>query len=78
MCYHNAMDADSKVVEFVSFCIEMYAREYDMSGSDVTAMFEKYGLIDYLFSNYEELHSQGKEFLVSLLHNFVARKDVTA
>ena len=49
MCYHNAMDADSKVVEFVSFCIEMYAREYDMSGSDVTAMFEKYGLIDYLF-----------------------------
>ena len=72
------MDADSKVVEFVSFCIEMYAREYDMSGSDVAALLEKHGLIDYLFSNYEELHSQGKEFIVSLLHDFVANKEVSA
>ena len=77
MCYHNAMDADSKVVEFVSFCIEMYAREYDMSGSDVAAMFEKYALIDYLFSNYEGLHSQGKELIVSLLHDFVEKKEVS-
>ena len=69
------MNADSKVVEFVSFCIEMYAREYDMSGAEVASVFEKKRLIDYLFSNYEVLHSQGKEFIIPLLHDFVQEQE---
>ena len=46
------MDATSKVIEFVSFCIEMYAREYNMAGEVVSSDFEKRGIIDYLFDNY--------------------------
>lgn len=32
------MDATSKVIEFVSFCIEMYAREYNMNGEVVSLL----------------------------------------
>ena len=46
-----SMDSTSKVLEFVSFCIEMYAREYNMQGSLVSSDFEKNGIIDYLFDN---------------------------
>lgn len=69
LCYNLNMDANSKVIEFVSFCIEMYAREYNMDGVAVSLTFEKKGIIDYLMNNYQELHSQGKEFLLPLVHD---------
>ena len=68
------MDADSKIIEFVSFCIEMYAREYNMDGAVVSSNFEKKGIIDYLMNNYEELHSQGKEFLLPLVYGLVNKE----
>ena len=65
------MDKNTKIVEFVSFCIEMYAKEYDISGSEVAVLLEKTGLLDYLFENYEILHTQGKEYIIPLLNDFV-------
>ena len=69
------MDETSKVIEFVSFCIEMYAREYKMDGASVSSTFEEKGIIDYLMNNYQELHSQGKEFLLPLVHDLVNREE---
>ena len=34
------MDTMTKTAEFVSFCIEMYAREYGISGAEVAHLFE--------------------------------------
>lgn len=68
------MVASEKTAEFISFCIEMYAREYDLSGSVVAQMFEQKGIIDYLFENYEVLHSQGREYIVPLLHGFITKE----
>ena len=77
-CYHARMDATTKTVEFVSFCIEMYAREHGISGADVAELFERNGIIDYLFENYEALHTQGREYIVPLLHEFVSKKELPA
>lgn len=68
------MDTTTKTAEFVSFCIEMYAREYGISGAEVAQLFEQNGIIDYLFDNYAALHTQGWEYIVPLLHEFVSRK----
>ena len=65
------MDKNTKIVEFVSFCIEMYAKEYDISGSEAAVLLEKKGLLDYLFENYEILHTQGREYIIPLLNDFV-------
>ena len=72
------MDEKTKVVEFVSFCIEMYARQTGMSGAVVTELFETHGLLDYLFDNYEALHTQGKEYIIPLLQDFISKKEVSA
>ena len=49
----------------------MYARDYGMSGSETAELFEQNHIIDYLFANYLELHTQGKEYIVPLLHGFI-------
>ena len=72
------MEYTTKTVVFVSFCIEMYAREYNLSGSLVANLFEQNGIIDYLFQNYDALHSQGREYIIPLLHNFIAEKEKRA
>ena len=69
------MDEKTKIVEFISFCIEMYAQEYNLSGADVADLFEKNGIINYLFDNYIGLHSQGKEYIIPLLHNFIKTRE---
>ena len=72
------MDTATKTVEFVSFCIEMYAREHELSGAVVAELFEENGIIEYLFDNYEELHSQGREYIIPLLHGFITKKEMPA
>ena len=72
------MDETIKTVEFVSFCIEMYAREHGLSGAEVAQLFERCGIIDYLFESYTELHTQGRGYIVPLLHEFVSEKEQLA
>ena len=56
----------------------MYARKRGISGADVAELFERNGIIDYLFENYEALHTQGREYIVPLLHEFVSKKELPA
>lgn len=63
------MDRQTKVLEFTSFCIEVYAETYKMTGTDVANLFDKKGILNYLFNNYDALHTQGKEYLVPFLHD---------
>ncbi|GHU16523.1 hypothetical protein FACS1894163_06040 [Spirochaetia bacterium] len=54
-------------VAFVSFCIEMYAKEFQLSGATVIQEFEHSGVLDYLFKNYEALHTQGWGYILPLI-----------
>ena len=53
-----------KIAEFMSFCIEMYAKSKHLSGGVVAAMLTKCGGFDYLRREYEVLHTMGSEWLV--------------
>ncbi len=48
-------------LEFVSFCIEQYKKATNQSGKDVEQMFEKHGVISFLFEHYEILHTQSAQ-----------------
>jgi hypothetical protein len=61
-------------VAFVSFCIEMYARENRLSGADVMRQFEDAGALDYLFDNYEALHTQGWGYILALINEIMVRE----
>ncbi|MFI3256662.1 MAG: DUF3791 domain-containing protein [Spirochaetales bacterium] len=69
------MNKETKIIEFVSFCIEMYAKKHVVSGSDIAQAFEKASLIDFLITNYEELHTQGENYIIPLLEEMLQEKD---
>ncbi len=69
------MDHSAKVIEFVSYCLEMYAVEYGISGQDVAGKFEKYGVVDYLFNNYEALHTQGWGYILPLIDELIMTQE---
>lgn len=51
--------------EFVVFCIENTAERLKCSGNDViTALDKTHGVEDFLYPSYEALHTQGKDYIV--------------
>lgn len=67
----NGYKMDNKnSIEFVAFCIEVYARDFELSGTEVSQRFEKLGVLDYLFSNYEALHTQGWGYIKDVINEF--------
>lgn len=69
------MNDNTKIVEFVSFCVEMYAKQSETSGADVIMRFEQFGVLDYLFANYEALHTQGWGYIMSTIDDFIADQE---
>ena len=64
-------DIEYKVNEFVVFCIEVYKEEHNLSGKEVYDLFEKYGVLKYLCDGYDMLHTQGDEWLMNDINEFL-------
>ena len=72
------MSRRAKVAEFISFCIEMFAKAKMLSGDRVAALFESCGAIEFLDSGYDLLHTQGEDWLVAELDEFLKAKGIPA
>lgn len=70
------MTAETKVTEFVVFCIEMYAQAHQLSGTKVALAFENAGLLRYLSSCYQDLHANGKEWLLNTIDEYLKNRGV--
>lgn len=67
---------EKDIALFIAFCIEEYAADKGMSGEEVLDMFTKYGVTDYLNKCFEPLHTQGRQWLIDEIDEFIAiRKD---
>lgn len=59
------MELEDRKTEFVVFCIENTAERLKCSGNDIiTALDKTHGVEDFLYPSYEALHTQGKEYIV--------------
>ncbi|MHC6203605.1 DUF3791 domain-containing protein [Breznakiellaceae bacterium SP9] len=65
------MNRQKAQTTFVSFCIEMYAQAFQLSGTAVIDIFERSGVLDYLFTNYEALHTQGWSYILPLISGYL-------
>ena len=70
------MSKRARVAEFVSFCIEMFAKAKRLSGDKVVVLFKSCGAIDYLDSGYDVLHTQGKDYIVNDICEVMAERGV--
>ena len=60
---------------FLTFCIEQYKHLKNMDGSSVKEMFDTLGVSDYLIQNFEVLHTQGKQWLLDDIENFIKNRE---
>lgn len=58
---------------FVAFCIEQYKAANNMDGADVADLFTKYGVADYLYENYDVLHSQSRQWLLEEINDLIRK-----
>lgn len=72
----QAMDKTARIIEFISFCIEMYAVRNSISGADAYVRLSKFGVLDYLWANYEPLHTQGINYLLATINDFMKTQEI--
>ena len=62
---------DKDIALFVAFCIEEYGAAKGLKGEQVLDLFTKYGLTEYRSEFYEPLHTQGRQWLIEEIDEFI-------
>jgi hypothetical protein len=52
------------VTKFIVYCIEIYKSAYKLSGKQVTELFDKFGIFDYITNCYGALHTTGPNYII--------------
>lgn len=65
---------EKDIALFVAFCIEEYGAAKGMSGEQVLDLFSKYGLVDYLSEFYDVLHTQGRQWLIEEIDEYIENR----
>ena len=55
------MSAEGK---FLVYCLEIYRKAKNLSGKQVMELFKKYGVMNYVMSFYDCLHTTGWQYTV--------------
>ena len=48
---------------FTVFCLENYKIHRNLNGQEVSSLFERYGVFDYLREFYDVLHTTGHHYI---------------
>ena len=67
----------SKEGKFLVYCLEIYRREKKMTGEQVIGLFKEHGIIDYVMSCYEALHTTGWQYTVEDIDLFIEARQAT-
>lgn len=62
---------EKNIALFVAFCIEEYGAAKGMTGEQVIDLFIQYGVTDYLSECFEPLHTQGRQWLMEEIDEFI-------
>jgi len=65
----------NKLLEFISFCLEMYAARGSISGREAMERFKRFGVVDYLEQNYEALHTQGFGWILPAIDDYISAQE---
>ena len=63
------------IAYFISFCIEQYKEAKCLSGSKTASLLSEYGVLEYLSEHWEILHTQGRQWLVEDIDEFIKARD---
>ncbi len=63
---------EKDIALFVAFCIEEYGADKGMPSDKVLDLFNQYGVVDYLSKCFGVLHTQGRQWLLDEIDEFIA------
>ena len=61
----------SREGKFLMFCMECYRAEKGLSGREVSALFAKYGVYDYVMRYFDSLHTTGVKYIVADIADYI-------
>lgn len=64
-------DHSAPLLLFISFCLENYKEAKQLSAEETLFLFNRYGVIDYLKEVFCALHTQGKEYIISDIDEYI-------
>lgn len=53
----------SHEAQFTVFCMESYKVHKDLTGRQVSELFEKYGVFEYIHEFFDVLHTTGHQYI---------------
>lgn len=65
---------ENEIAYFLSFCVELYKSRIGITGSESLALFNRYGVTEYLSNNYDVLHSQGHNWIFADIDSLINKR----
>ena len=65
----------SKEAKFIVFCMESYKVYKSLTGRQVSELFEKYGVFDYIREFYDVLHTTGYQYINNDIDIYLQARD---
>lgn len=62
----------SETLEFKAFCFEAYRADKKLTGRETIKLFKQYGVLDYLGTCFDVLHTTGRAYIVEDIDTFIA------
>lgn len=61
----------SKEGKFLVYCTEQYKSAKGLTGRQVSELFSRYNVWDYIFSCFEALHTTGDQYIVEDIDSYI-------
>lgn len=70
----------SSAGNFLTYCTERYKSAKGLSGQQVSELFTKYSVWEYIYSCFEALHTTGENYIIDDIDKYIesTRSGVTA
>ena len=61
---------------FLVYCLEIYRKEKKLTGKQVVELFKQYGVIAYVMTFYESLHTTGWQYTIEDIDEYIAQQQI--
>ena len=67
----------SKQGDFLIYCTELYKSAKKLTGKQVSELFSRYSVWDYIYSCFEALHTTGANYIVEDIDLYIEARQPT-
>ncbi|MCF0248506.1 MAG: DUF3791 domain-containing protein [Synergistes sp.] len=61
----------SRQGKFLIYCVELYRSAKKISGRELSSLFTRYGVWNYIYDSYEALHTTGAKYIINDIDLFI-------